>query len=151
MASETVRNQIRSGQEMSPEKENDLGSFCSCRAGSRTQTFDFQCRSLPSDNPEEAWSSRGGGLESTGHTPSGSTIYYELWVLGGPLKVYKPWTPRLRNWGTVRSAARTQCSLTCRPLSMAPGLSSTLKEERSFLNVPNPVSLAKGCPHCYRC
>ncbi|KAJ8787585.1 hypothetical protein J1605_022900 [Eschrichtius robustus] len=71
---------------MSPEKENDLGSFCSCRARSRTQTFDYQCRALPSDNPEEAWSSRGGGLESTGHTPSGSTIYYELWVLGGPLK-----------------------------------------------------------------
>lgn len=44
-----------------------------------------------------------------------------------------------------------QCSLTYRPLGMAPGLSSTLKEERSFLNVPHPVSLAKRCPHCYRC
>lgn len=32
---------------MSPEKEDDPGSFCSCRARSRTQTFHFQCRLCP--------------------------------------------------------------------------------------------------------
>lgn len=52
-AAETIQNQIRSGQHMSPEKENDLGFLSSCRAGSRAQTSDFRSRAVPSDGLEQ--------------------------------------------------------------------------------------------------
>ena len=82
-AAESIQNQVRSGQHVRPEKESDLGFFSSCRARSRTQTSDFRSRAVPGDNLEADWSG-GVCLESTGHTPCGSTTY-KLWDLSGHL------------------------------------------------------------------
>lgn len=68
-ATESIQDQIRSGQHVNPEKENDLGFFSSYRFRCRIQTSDFRSRAVPGDNLEAVWSG-GVRLESTGHTPT---------------------------------------------------------------------------------
>lgn len=107
-AAETIQNQIRSGQHMSPEKENDLGFLPSCRARCRAQTSDFRSRAVPGDSLEAVWS-RGVRLESTGDTPM-RLLHLRAMGSQWPLLVSKLWATRLRNQGTEKDVVRIQGS-----------------------------------------